>query len=443
MLVHTIRKTQVAVVGAVTASLAFGACLAISDAASARAASHAKIGTGKTITVWSMQGDLSAATLKAINSKFTAQTGAKVNVQTQQWTNIATKVTTALATSAPPDVLDLGNTQVGDFAAAGGLANLTKYKSQLAQGQTWLGGLVSPATLDGKLYGVPSLAGARAVIYNKQMWAAAGVKSAPKTYKQLQADLNKVKAANSSNANFSAFYMPGQYWYGAMQWVWDAGGNIATEKNGTWSAGFSSPGAQRGLAAWKTFQNTYSSVASRTLNTDKPSEDTVFADGDTSAILGLSWEAATIIQDNKKLNGKLGSFPMPGISGHTQPVMLGGSDWGIASKSPNQALAVDWAKIAASPAIQKQYVYGTDRLIPNSVQTSKAAVASKSMTTLDKAFFTAADSSKATPSAGGWAQLEDPDMTNFFQAIASGTKTPAAAASAFDSIINQTLNKQA
>ena len=41
---------------------------------------------------------------------------------------------------------------------------------------------------------------------------------APTSYSELTADLDKVKAANP-RSDFSAFYMPGQYWYGGLQWV--------------------------------------------------------------------------------------------------------------------------------------------------------------------------------------------------------------------------------
>ncbi len=221
------RTSRIVAVGAVgvVAALALSACAG--STAGSPSSSGALDGKGKTLTVWAMTGDLSDATLKAINDEFTKETGAKVKVQTQQWTDISTKITTALASSTPPDVLDLGNTQVATFASSGGLADLTSYKDDFAQGQTWLGGLADPATVDGKLYAVPSFAGARAVLYNKDVWTAAGITAAPTTYDELKADLDKVKAANTA-ADFSSFYLPGQYWYAGMQWVWDAGGEIAT-----------------------------------------------------------------------------------------------------------------------------------------------------------------------------------------------------------------------
>ena len=115
-------------------------------------------------------------------TKFTKETHAKVNVQTQQWSGIGTKITTALSTSTPPDVVDLGNTDVASFAASGGLLDLTANQKELEAGQTWLSGLEDPAVVGGKLYAVPSFAGDRVVLYNKTMWAKDGITSAPTSY---------------------------------------------------------------------------------------------------------------------------------------------------------------------------------------------------------------------------------------------------------------------
>src|SRR5699024_3858407 len=129
--------------------------------------------SSKKLTVWYMNGDYTPETMKAIKKKLEKQTGAKVDLQLQQWHGSTTKVTSALATHNPPDVIDMGNTQVASSASKGALMDLTSHKAELQQGQKWLGGLEDPATIDGKLYGVPGFAGARAVIYNKTMWKKA------------------------------------------------------------------------------------------------------------------------------------------------------------------------------------------------------------------------------------------------------------------------------
>ena len=396
-------------------------------------------GDGKTLTVWVMTGDYTDATITAINDEFTEQTGAEVDVQIQQWDGITTKISTALATSTPPDVLDLGNTQVASYAANGALLDLTSYADDLRQGQTWLAGLEDPATVDDRLYAVPGFAGARAVIYNKTMWAEAGVTEAPTTYDELTADLDAVAAANPEQ-DFSPFYLPGEYWYAGMQFVWDAGGEIATDDDGTWAGGFESDEAQQGLADFAEFQNEYSTPASQTLDTDEPNQDQIFADGKTSAILHTNGAIALIKEANPALtDDDFGTFPLPGKSGETQPVMLGGSDWGIAAKSQNADLALQWTKIATSPDVQQEWVVGNDGWIPNSEDAIE--VATDTVSEIERGFFQAALNSKATPSSADWAALEgDRSINSFFSSVVSGSKTPEEAAKGFDSTIDDALN---
>lgn len=430
----------VGAIGIVTV-LALSACSGSAGTGQADAPSDGKVpevdGTGETLTVWVMDGDYTTETLDEINKRFTDTTGAEVNLQVQTWDGITTKITTALATDTPPDVLDIGNTQVASYGANGGLLDLTPYQDDLAQGQEWLDGLVDPATIEGSLYGAPGFAGARAVIYNKTMWADAGVTEAPTTYEEFTDALDKVKAANSETADFSAFYLPGQYWYAGLQFLWDAGGEIATEKDGEWTSGFSSDEAIAGLEAFQEFQNEYSTAASSTLDTIEPNQSQLFADGKTSAILNTNTGA--ILQVNPDLESDLGTFPFPGVSGEAQPVMLGGSDWAIPAKSQNSDLALNWVKIAISPEVQQDFVYGVDGWIPNSAE--GIAFAQETLDEVKASFFTAALSSKATPANANWTTIEsNKDVNNLFSSIASGSKSVEEAATDFDEAADKTLN---
>lgn len=434
---------KLAAIGAfgVVAALTLSACSGSTGSGQGAAPSDGKVpqvdGKGQKITVWVMDGDYTTETLDAINAKFTEETGAEVNLQVQTWDGITTKITTALATDTPPDVVDVGNTQVASYGANGGLFDLTAYKDDLAQGQTWLDGLVDPATISGSLYGVPGFAGARAVVYNKTMWAAAGVTEAPTTYEELTAALDKVKAANAQTADFAPFYLPGQYWFAGLQFVWDAGGDIATEKDGTWTSTFGSDASIKGLTAFQSFQNEYSTAASSTLDTLEPNQSQIFADGKTSAILNTN--TAAILKIDPTLEDDLGTFPFPGQSGESQPVMLGGSDWAIPVKSQHSDLALNWVKIAASPEIQKDYVFGVDGWIPNSAE--GIAFAQESLDDVKASFFTAALNSKATPANANWTTIEsNKAINNLFSSIASGSKSVQEAADDFDAAADKTLN---
>src|SRR4029077_2160219 len=72
-----------------------------------------------------------------------------------------------------------------------------------------------------------------------------------------------------------------------------------------------------------------------------------FAQGHVAMIIANGWEVG-VITDPKSggdasLKDKLGAFPIPSHNaGQTAPVFLGGSDFGVAAKSPHANLANDW-----------------------------------------------------------------------------------------------------
>ncbi|MCH9276656.1 extracellular solute-binding protein [Bifidobacterium amazonense] len=396
----------------------------------------------KEITVWLMAGDLSDDGVKAINDEFTKETGVKVNLQTQEWGDIVTKVTTALSTSTPPDLIDMGNTQVAGFAASGGLMDLTSKKDELANGKTWLKGLEDPATVDGKLYAVPFFGASRVVIYNKKMWADAGITAAPTTFDELEADLDKVAAQHKGEKDFAPFYMPGKYWYAALQFIWGAGGDIAKKEGGTWKGSASDAKTLQGIKEWKAFQNKYSTEASRSLDEgDQPTLNQVLGAGKASAILNNSVETVAKNSDGMTVDD-FGTFAMPAPEGGTQPSMIAGSDWGIAAKSKNQEYAYKWLKIATSDDIQEKYVYGSTGWLPNSTELVQKIMNSSDFPEYKKGFFEAALNSKATPNSPNWTTIEgDQSINELFGTIATGNESVEAAAKDFDQHADEVFAK--
>jgi N,N'-diacetylchitobiose transport system substrate-binding protein len=393
-----------------------------------------------TLTVWLMTGEITPAVYNAVNAAFESQhPGVSVNVEIQQWSGITTKIDTALASSSPPDALEIGNTDVPEYAASGGLVDLTSLEKSVRTKGQWLGGLQSPAVVKGQDYAVPLLAGDRVVLYNEQMFRHAGITSAPTSISQLLADGSRLSKVFKGRQDFSPLYFPGQYWYAALPMLWDHGGNIASYRGGKWVGDLTSKASIAGLDEFKAVQNALSSRPSRTVNTNLPDQDAVFASGKTAAIVGGSWEVAAIEADNKGLTGHIGEFVFPSYKGGPAPVFLGGSDIAVAKNSPNVALAKDWVRLMTSNTFQA-LMYKQDNLIPNN--TSLIGLARNS--TLMKPFLQAAAKSDGTPSSPGWAIVEGGnEITSMFQDIAtakSDAQVPAIAAhynSYFDTVLNE------
>src|SRR5436853_1452740 len=199
-----------------------------------------------TLTVWLMNGSAPQSVVDGVNADFKAKyPKVTVNVQIQQWGDIGTKLDTAFAGSTPPDVVELGNTLVAKYAAAGALEDISGKKPSFDNSSTWLQSLTDSCTVTKKLYCVPYYAGSRAIIYRKDFFTAAGV-APPDSLDGLLTVGQKLMTAHSSDPNFSALYFPGKYWYAALPCVWYFGGDIATESVGKWQGAPNSSSPQPG-----------------------------------------------------------------------------------------------------------------------------------------------------------------------------------------------------
>src|SRR5882672_3318995 len=296
-----------------------------------------------TLTIWLMDGSAPASVIDGVNADFKAKhPNVTVKVEIQKWGEIGTKLDTGFAGSTPPDVIELGNTLVAKYAAAGALEDISGKKGSFDNSGTWLQSLTDSCTVSGKLYCVPYYAGSRAIIYRKDFFASANVQ-APDSMDGLLTVGQKLMAAHSSDPNFSALYYPGKYWYAALPFVWDFGGDIATQSGGKWQGSLNSSNAQQGL----TKLNSLVAALSRADKTgDEAKQDAAFAQGHIAMIIANGWEVG-VITDPKagdpSLKDKLGAFPIPShTSGQTAPVFLGGSDLGVAAKSQHRDLANEW-----------------------------------------------------------------------------------------------------
>ncbi len=421
------RKFLVTAIG-LAATLVLMACGATS------AASNPSDQTG-TLTVWLMNGSAPQSVVEGVNADFKAKyPNVTVKVEIQQWSDVTTKLDTAFAGSAPPDVMELGNTLVAKYAASGALADISGQKSNFENSGTWLQSLTDSCTYQQKLYCVPYYAGSRAVIYRKDMFAAAGA-TVPTSMDELLAAGQKLMTKYGSDPNFSALYFPGKYWYAAAPFVWDFGGDIATQSGSTWTGAINSSNSQQGLTV---LQNLVSKLSRADKTGDELKQDQVFAQGHVGMIIANGWEVG-VITDPKagdpKLLDKLGAFPIPShVAGQTAPVFLGGSDLAIAAKSQHQALAREWIGLLGGTKFQTQMVT-VGGVIPNT--TSLVSLSSG----LPAIFAAAAKNSRFTPNSPNWANVESANvLQNMLVAIFTGQSTIPDATKAASDKITSILN---
>ncbi|HEX6756170.1 MAG TPA: sugar ABC transporter substrate-binding protein [Mycobacteriales bacterium] len=390
----------------------------------------------KDITVWLMNGSAPDAVISAVTADFTAKhPNTQVKVEIQQWDGIQEKTTTALASNNPPDVLEIGNTLVSKFADSGGLKDLTGKKADLG-GDSWLQGLTDAGMLDGKLYGVPYYAGDRAVIYRKDMFAKAGVTTPPTDRASFVAAAEKLQKAYGSDPKFSALYFPGQYWYAALPFIWDDGGDVAVQEGGSWKGALDSPEAQAGLSWLKDVVTKYSKAP---VNGNENDNDPAvpIGEGKAAMIIDAGWKVGTVTKDHPNLKNSIGVFPIPGKNaGTTAPVFLGGSNLAVSESSDAGDLAYEWLKLLAAEKAQTALAT-QGGVIPNSTKLLDLHAKDPVLSVFDAA----AKNSKFTPSTPKWANVESSSiLQNMLVSIFSGKKSVPDATKDASDAITKTLN---
>ena len=133
------------------------------------------------ITVW-LQVDAQSGwpdVVAAANAAFKAKhPGVDVNVQYQTWGTHLAKFDATLAGGNAPDVIEMGNTEMVKYMAAGAFQDISSSKSAFDNSGNWLEGLAASGRYNGKTFGVPYYAGSRVVTYRTDLFRQAGISAA-------------------------------------------------------------------------------------------------------------------------------------------------------------------------------------------------------------------------------------------------------------------------
>jgi len=409
------------------AALSVVAVLAAAVLTATSVAAPKKASAGS-ITVW-LQVDAQSGwpdVVAAANAQFAQDhPGTTVNVQYQTWPDHLQKFDATLAGGSGPDVIEMGNTEMTKYMAAGAFASLDSYKSTFANSSNWLKGLAASGNFGGHTYGVPYYAGSRVVTYRSDLWKAAGIKSVPTSLAEFTADAKKLAAKNKAKG-FSPVYIAGEDWYVAMGFVYDYGGAIAKTSKGKWIGTLDSKQSMAGLAAFQSFFNAASRASKTTIET-QPNPYTVYAQGLAGSMVGPSWFSCCVGDQYKAATQQ---FVMPShVKGQAMPGFLGGSDLAVPTTSKNIALAADWIKDFTSTTSEKALqakgnIPNATSLLGNNINERAAA----------RSWF--------VPTAKHWVDVENGNiLRNMLAQILTGKLTIKQAATSASDNIASVLNQ--
>jgi N,N'-diacetylchitobiose transport system substrate-binding protein len=406
------------------ASIAVLAAVMVAAAVVAGATSGAT--KANELTVW-LQVDAQSGWPEAVaaaNAQFERENpGWNVNVQYQTWGDHLQKFDATLAAGNVPDVIEMGNTEMTKYMAAGAFAELQR--SSFTNSANWLGGLAAAGTFNGKLYGVPYYAGSRVVTYRSDLFRSAGVTRLPATIAEFTAAARKL-AAKNNRRGFSPVYIAGTDWYVAMSFVYDRGGAIARFRNGRWVGALASPQAIAGLTAFKQFF-TAASRASKTADEARPQPYDVYKQGQAAAIVGPAWFSCCVGDRYKPATKQ---FVMPGRKrGQPMPGFLGGSNLAVPGASDAKAAAAAWIRIFTNTDSQRRFQAKGN--IPNATNLLGSSVNEQ-----------AAKRSWFVPTAKRWVDVENGNiLRTMLSRILTGRATVRQAAEWASDNITFTLNR--
>lgn len=422
--------------GAAALTLATAGC-AGSGGSDTAASSSGNAPLSGTVTVWLMSGSAPATLTDALDKEFeTAHPGVKVKYEVQQWDGIQQKLTTALASGNPPDVIEIGNTQTAAFASNDGvLTDLTADKDSF-NGSQWLKGLADSGTYNGKVYGVPFYAANREVIYRKDMFEQAGIAKTPASNDEWIDAIGKLKAKFGSDPEFQALYMPGQNWYALLSFIWDNGGDVAKADGKGYKGTLETPEAKAGLDFYKKLVDTSGTKAPKDADEAKPQQATIYGAGKVAMMIGLPWELATAAKTDPSLTAKTGAFAIPSkTAGQSAPVFLGGSNLAIPANSKNVAAAKEYIKLITSSKYQSQFAAAG--VVPGT---------SSDLSGLDKdplgsVMAKASANGKAVPASPKWGDVESGQnpVKDMLTAYLTGKKTIDQATADADAALNKLI----
>ncbi len=212
-------------------------------------------GSGKSISIWEgWTGAEQKEFLRLVAAYEKANPGVKVNWLYVNNDNTLQKVLTAVRGGSTPDIAYLYGSWAPNVARIPQVVNLTKVVASpsVNWNDFWVGER-DVATVNGKVIGIPALVDNLAVVYNKTLFAQAGLKppAANWTWAQFQADA-KALTKPAIKQYGTAYVTPGSedtVWHWEAM-LWEAGGQILNSSNT--KAAFDSPAGLTSLNTLRT-----------------------------------------------------------------------------------------------------------------------------------------------------------------------------------------------
>jgi multiple sugar transport system substrate-binding protein len=389
------------------------------------------------IQIWEGYTSTQGKAFAHLVAQYEKQTGQKISTLYVNSDNTLEKVLTAVRGGSPPDIAYLYGSWAPNVAQIPQVVNLTKVVQRpgVNWNDFWVGER-AVATVNGKVIGIPALVDNLAVVYNKKMFAQAGLTPPGPdwTWSEFTADAKKL--TNASAKQFGTAYVtPGTedtvwHWEALL---WEAGGQLLNP--GNTKAAFDSAA---GLASLNTLRQM--AVTDKSMYLD-PSDSTyanLFNSGKIGMLVTGPWDLSQFT------NIKYGVQVMPsfpGTSGGHQTIS-GPDNWVLFNNGPSRVSAAEkFILWLTAPAQDKYWALATGDLpIRASEGHSASFIQQLNTAQPGMAAFTAnlANVKQARPQLTTYPKISQ-ILGNMVVSVLLGKSEPKAALSAAAQQVNQVL----
>ncbi|WP_041294073.1 sugar ABC transporter substrate-binding protein [Ignavibacterium album] len=185
----------------------------------------------KTIKFWAMGSE--AEQISKILPEFEKRyPDIKVKVQQIPWTAAQEKLITAFASDNTPDICQLGNTWIPQFASLNAIIDLNDFikTSSIVKPEKFFPGIWETNIIENRVYGIPWYVDTRLMFYRKDVFERAGFNLPPKNWNELYTLCKKIKELDKGKEKYPVF-IPTNEWNSFIIFGLQAGAELLKEKN--------------------------------------------------------------------------------------------------------------------------------------------------------------------------------------------------------------------
>ncbi len=288
-----------------------------------------------------------------------AHPGVHVEIQQIPLTAAHEKLLTAFAGDALPDICQVGNTWIPEFAALGALEPLQPLvdASSVLQPKDYFAGIWDTNVIGGSLFGIPWYVDTRLLFYRKDLLAQAGFATPPRTWDEWRTAMAAIK--KNAGADKYAVFLPLNEFEPLL--------NLAIQQpdpllrdNDTYG-NFESAGFRRAFSFYvEMFRNDW---APRLSNTQLPNIWDELARGYVAFYISGPWNIGEFKRREPDLLGRWGTAALPGSNGPGGGA-AGGSSLVIFRGTKNKQLAWELIQFLSTVELQQKFYVLTGDLPP-------------------------------------------------------------------------------